>query len=196
MIRILLASILGLAGVHIANGQCGQWYPPRPIVIYVPAYPVNPPARSAPSIAKKGVVKEEVESKPPPFERPKKEIAPKEAPKIPKLKLPLPEDPDFKDAPAPAKKEPIAEDPKSVEQYVVPADEKQSKPGPQVRVGFFNHSEREIVLEVNGEQLKIPSAQYVTLRLPRTFAWAEKGRKAKDIVVPPDADGIEIVFRK
>lgn len=195
MIRTVLLTILGLASVHVANGQCDQWYRP-PIVIYVPVYPVNPPQRSAPAVPKKGTVKEEVESKPPPFERPKKEIVPKESPKIPKIKLPLPDDPDFKEVPPPTKKEPVAEDPKSIEQFVVPADEKSSKPGPQVRVGFFNHSERQILLEVNGEQLKIPSGQYVTLRLPRTFVWAEKDRKARDVVVPPDADGIEIVFRK
>jgi len=195
MIRTLLASIFALASVQIAVGQCQQWYSPPPIVIYVPVYPVRPEPRIAPSVPKKGVVKE-VESKPPPFERPKKEIEPKESSKIPKLKLPLPDDADFKEVPLPAKKEPVADDPKSFDQYVVPADERSAKPGPQVRVGFFNHSERQIVLEVNGEQLKIPSGQYVTLRLPRTFAWAEKDRKAKDVVVPPDADGIEIVFRK
>jgi hypothetical protein len=65
-----------------------------------------------------------------------------------------------------------------------------------VKVGFFNHSDREITLEVNGEQLKLPSEQYVTLRLKRTFTWGEKGKKATDVAVPPDADGIEIVFRK
>jgi len=198
MIRILIVSILGLASLHTANGQCEQWYPPWPIVIYVPAYPAYPhypQPRTAPVVPKKGVVKEEAEVKVPPFERPKKEIEPRDPPKIPKIKLPLPDDPDFKH-PEPAKKEPAVDDPRATEEFVVPADEKSSKPGPQVRVGFFNHSEREIVLEVNGEQLKIPSSQFVTLRLPRTFAWAEKGRKAKDVVVPPDADGIEIVFRK
>ncbi|MSR53412.1 MAG: hypothetical protein EXS09_08985 [Gemmataceae bacterium] len=195
MIRILLASMFSLASIHMANGQCGQWYPPSPIVIYVPGYSVSPQPRTAPAVPKKVVVKAAAESKVPPIEGLKKETEPNDAPKIPKLKLPLPDDPDFKPVPVP-KKEPGADDPKAVEEFVVPADEKSSNPGPQVRVGFFNHSEREIVLEVNGEQLKIPSSQFVTLRLPRTFAWAEKGRKAKDVVVPPDADGIEIVFRK
>ena len=65
-----------------------------------------------------------------------------------------------------------------------------------MKVGFFNHSDREIVLDVNGESVRLPSGQHVTLRLPRKFKWAEKGQKGTDVAVPADADGIEIVFRK
>ena len=84
---------------------------------------------------------------------------------------------------------------KAVEQFVIPADGK-GEPRAEVKVGFFNHSDRDIALTVNGESVKLPSEEYVTLRLPRTFSWAEKGAKATDVVVPPDADGIEIVFRR
>jgi hypothetical protein len=52
------------------------------------------------------------------------------------------------------------------------------------------------VLDVNGEPVRLPKEQYVTVRLPRTFQWAEQGGKATDVVVPPDAEGIEIVFRR
>jgi hypothetical protein len=211
MSRLLLAATFGLLLGGHAYAQCGKWYRPFPGPVYVPTYPYGPSVWGAPSpatlppsrpfVPKKGVgLKEEVEPPPSPtIDRKSKESEPSktEAPKIPKLKLPLPGDSDFPDVPTPKpKKEPLTDKGKSVEQYVVPADEKQSKPGPQVRVGFFNHSEREILLEVNGEQHKLPSEQYVTMRLPRTFTWAEKGQKGKEVVVPPDADGIEIVFRK
>jgi hypothetical protein len=52
------------------------------------------------------------------------------------------------------------------------------------------------VLTVHGEDVRLPGGQYVTLRLPRAFAWAEKGKKAAAVTVPADADGVEIVFRK
>jgi hypothetical protein len=83
-----------------------------------------------------------------------------------------------------------------VEQYFVPADTGRGEAKPEVKVGFFNHSDREIQLEVNGEAVRLPKEQYVTLRLPRTFKWAEKGQKGTEVVVPPNADGLEIVFRK
>ena len=78
---------------------------------------------------------------------------------------------------------------------VIPADGR-GEPQAQVKVGFFNHTEREIVLDVNSEPLRLPKGQYVTVRLPRTFAWAEKGMTENSVVVPPDAEGIEIVLRK
>ena len=147
-------------------------------------------------------MREEDERGPTPrtLDKPKEGDA-KEPQRIPKTKLPIPNDPADIDLPDPKKKVPAKTEPRvdagnAVEQFIIPTDDKRGEPRAQIKVGFFNHSDREIVLDVNGEAVKLPSEQYVTLRLPRTFAWAEKGQKGTDVVVPPDADGIEIVFRR
>jgi hypothetical protein len=204
MSRLLFATILGFVGAGTAAAQCHQWSP-----WYPPVYPVNPatfwgtpqpkPMLPAPKpfVPKPGVgIKEEEEPVPP---KSKNGESKEKEPRIPKVKLPgLPDDPDEprnpkKDTP---NKEPATDVGKSVDQYIIPAEGNKAERPAEVKVGFFNHSEREIVLEVNGETLKLPSEQYVTLRLKRTFTWGEKGQKATDVAVPPDADGLEFVFRK
>jgi hypothetical protein len=192
-------------------------YPLSPAVWGAPAPKPLPPA-PVPFVPKGAAVREEDE--PPatkPADKPKNgtkakgpELKENDTPRIPKLKLPLPGDPIEPDPSAgkpPAEKkvppkseleakEPVADRAKAVEQFFIPADAGRGEPKAEVKVGFFNHSDREIVLDVNGEAVRLPSEQYVTLRLPRTFKWAEKGQKGTDVTVPSDADGIEIVFRK
>jgi hypothetical protein len=209
MARLCLVAAFGLwfAGDSTA---CGRWRPAYPTYppIYVPAYPLTtaiwgapapkplpPPPR--PFVPKPGAgVREEIEPPlaPKPPEKPKDtDPKDKETPRIPKVKLPLPGDPPIE---PPPKREPVANGRMPVEQFLIPADSKRAEPRAVVKVGFFNHSDRAIELQVNGEPLQLPSEQYVTLRLTRTFTWAEKGQKGNDVVVPPDADGIEIVFRR
>lgn len=206
MYRFLPAAFLlgWLAGP--ASAQClypVRWYPWGPSIWGAPA-PLTIPAAVPPFVPKAGVGLKEEET-PKPTEADPKE---KELPKIPKVKLPLP-DPPIPELPKPKEDGPKSDVPKTdagrkepaadlgkPEQFFVPAERKRAEAPAEVRVGFFNHSDREINLEVNGEAVKLPSAQYVTLRLPRTFSWSEKGQKATDVVVPPDADGIEMVFRK
>ena len=221
MTRLLTVAV-ALLVADVAAAQCPPWYPVYPVV--PPAYPLTPaiwgapapkplppalpalPPRAKPIPA----VKEEDE---PPLapERPagKSKDGSKDAgtdtetPRIPKTKLPIPGDnldksvPDLpkKDAPkvdAPKKDDPTA---KPFEQYVIPTEGK-GEPAAQVKVGFFNHTDRQLVLDVNGQSLRLPKGEYVTMRLPRTFTWAETGAKDNSVVVPPDAEGIEIVFRK
>jgi hypothetical protein len=179
----------------------------------MPAYAVSPwqfwgtpapkplPPAPAPFVPKKGVgIREDepVSPKPADKTKPKEGESKDKEPRIPKVKL-LPDDPDEPDVPAKkpaAKKEPRSDSIRSFDQYLIPAEGNKAERPSEVKVGFFNHSDRDLVLEVNGETLKLPSEQYVTLRLKRTFSWAEKGQKATDVAVPPDADGLEIVFRK
>jgi hypothetical protein len=209
MFRIPLAIAIVLVSTGLTSAQCQRWYPPYPVVV-VPAYPLTPavwgapapkplPPASLPLPKRRPGVAEEAEPVTPP-KAPEKKVEPKsDAPRIPKVKIPLPGDPVDKPLPKEtpksdgSKKEPLAD--KSVEQFIIPSEGK-GEQGSEIKVGFFNHSNREIVLDVNGESVRLPKEQYVTLRLPRTFNWAEKGLKSASVVVPPDADGIEIVFRK
>lgn len=213
MTRLFTVSITLLA-VNAAAAQCPSWYPPYPAAPpwypYTPAVwgaptppplpplvPVKPPPKMPPALREE----DEAPTAPRPAEKPKNgskgDDTEKETPRIPKTKLPIPGDkldkgvPDVRKSDAPKKDPPD----KAFEQYVIPA-EGRGEPQAQVKVGFFNHADREIVLDVNNEPLRLPKGQYVTVRLPRTFAWAEKGAKENSVVVPPDAEGIEIVFRR
>jgi hypothetical protein len=196
----ILAVVTSLLLAGAAAAQCQPWYPPYPVV--VPVYPLTPAIWGAPApqplppalppVPKRTPrIVEEDEPATPSKPAEKKD----DSPRIPKVKIPLPGDPVDKPLPksdAPKKDQPAG---KAVEQFVIPADGK-GEPPAEVKVGFFNHTDRDITLLVNGESVKLPKAEYVTLRLPRTFTWAERGAKGTDVVVPPDADGIEIVFRR
>jgi hypothetical protein len=226
MLRVLLAAAVGLLLTNSLSADCRGWTPiPYPPTGFVPAYPLTPAIWGAPApkplpplpppfVPKPGVgVKEEDTAPPKPGEKPKEGDKPKEGngkdkdgPKIPKVKIPpLPGEPFDVDPPTPKKESPKSDAPKkepgeandkAVEQFYIPTDGKRAEPRAEVKVGFFNHSDREIVLDVNGESLKLPSEQYVTLRLPRTFKWSEKGKSPAEVTIPADADGVEIVFRK
>jgi hypothetical protein len=211
MMRLVLVVALGFmvgdasARVRPRRAVCYTYPPP----IYVPVYPLTPAVWGAPepkplpaAPAPRPVVKppagirEEKESDTPPKppDKPKEaDSKDKDTPRIPKVTLPpLPGDPPS----VPPKREPAADRGKAVEQFFIPADPKRAEPRAEVKVGFFNHSDRAIVLQVNGEAVRLPSEEYVTLRLPRKFSWAEKGDTETDVAVPPEADGIEIVIRK
>jgi len=216
MVRLLVSAALCLLIV----GDAGAWgrrraaaYPVDPCpAMYGPVYPLTPTVWGAPA-------PQPLPPAPPPRPRPpaglreddepatptkppdkSKDTLPKdkETPRIPKIKLPpFPGEPVEPDLPRPStKKEPTGDAGKATEQFLIPADAKRGEPRAEIKVGFFNHSDRSIELQVNGESVQLPSEQYVTLRLTRAFTWSEKGEKGNDVVVPPDADGIEIVFRR
>src|SRR5262249_20035735 len=197
MTRLLLVAALSLGLVGDAfgwNRRRAAAYPVCPPPMYAPSYPLTsaiwgapapaplPPA-PPPSPPKPAAgIREDSEPRtspipPKPLDKPKEE---KGLPSIPKLSLPLPGDatePDpglpKKDKPGASKKTPPADGGKAVEQFLVPAAVQRAEPRAEIQVGFFNHSERTIELQVNGEAVQVPSEQYVTLRLPRTFTWAE-----------------------
>ena len=220
MIRLLTITIFLLVA-DVASAQCQPWYPlypvappgylPNPALWGAPAPKPLPPLASLPVPKAKPApaIKEEDEpSTTPPAPKSKSglkepgEDKDKETPRIPKTKLPIPGDRLDKGLPDLPKSDSPKVDPpktipegKSFEQYMIPAEGK-GEPPALVKVGFFNHTERQLVLDVNGQSLRLPKGEYATVRLPRTFTWAEQGAKDNSVVVPPDAEGIEIVFRK
>jgi len=215
----LLTPAVGLLLAGVASAQCQPWYPHYPVV---PGYPLTPAVWGAPApkplppapppFVPKAIPSIREEDEPAPTKPVEKSKAgtkgtgddkEKDAPRLPKTRIPIPGDPLDKSVPdVPKADTPKSDSPKkdvppskSVEQYVVPA-EGRGEPTAQVKVGFFNHSDRDLMLEVNGDPVRLPKEQYVTVRLPRTFKWSERGGKATDVVVPPDAEGMEIVFRQ
>ncbi len=211
MSRNLFVLAIGLFVVADASANCRRRSAPPPMpVYYMPAYPLSSAVWGAPAptyvapppFVPKPVVRED--ESPAPKAPAKSAEKPKDEPTIPKTKLPLPGETPKKILPPPSEpntdKSPKTKEPaplaKAVEQFLVPADRPRAEPPAEVKVGFFNHSSRDLVLVVHGEEVRLPSAQFVTLRLPRNFQWSEKGAKSADVTVPTDADGVEIVFRK
>ena len=211
MSRLLFALVAGLLFADSGAAFFGQRPAPRPApACSPPVYPPTsavwggpapaflppppPPIRPVPKPAVREDDDLPVPKKDPKAEPPTVPEKPKEdAPKIPKPKVLIPGEP-----PAKLSAEPVETDdaPKPFNQYLVPADTPKAEPPAEVKVGFFNHSARELVLTVHGDEVKLPGGQFVTLRLPRSFEWGEKGKKAASVTVPNDADGVEIVFRK
>jgi hypothetical protein len=66
----------------------------------------------------------------------------------------------------------------------------------RVGVGFFNHSNRDLILEIDGRTVTLNSRYYLQVKLPRRFTWRENDGPVQKAQVPDEADGLEIVIRK
>jgi hypothetical protein len=62
-------------------------------------------------------------------------------------------------------------------------------------VGFFNHTDRDLKLTVEGETVTLPRRHYVSATVPATFAWKLDGDERRT-EVPAAAPGVEVVIRK
>lgn len=76
-----------------------------------------------------------------------------------------------------------------VSYYNAPAD------GERVRVGFWNVSGREVVLQVNGAAYTLAAGRAVTLSVPRQFVWQVDQNQAQSEAVPASRSNYEIVIR-
>jgi hypothetical protein len=177
-----IAAALCLMTAVNANCQCGC---PSPLPVYSPPMPVYvgpiwgapvPMAVSAPALPVAPIL-----PKPKSVEEPSKEN------RIPKTDLPVEAKPDT------TPKSPA----KAFEEYVIPGSgRKRAEVPAEVKVGFFNHTGRDLELNVGSDVVKLPKDQYVTLKLPRSFTWGEKGTKTREAKIPDDAEGLEIVLRQ
>jgi hypothetical protein len=62
-------------------------------------------------------------------------------------------------------------------------------------VGFFNHSDRDLTLTVEGESVTLPRRHYVTAEVPAAFTWKLDGDERRT-EIPAAAPGVEVVIRK
>lgn len=190
--RRLLSSLAVLAAVAASlaaepvkapdEGKKLQVKPP------LPPFPDDPSdAPILPPPMKKPAADDAPALKLPPIEEPPAKIVLPKAPAKEPMKEPKPE-------PAPA---PRADDMGRPFEViaVAPAGGARQAAG-RVGVGFFNHSDRDITLEINGRPMRLASRHYVQVKLPREFSWREKDGPAQKSSVPAEADGLEIVFKK
>lgn len=64
------------------------------------------------------------------------------------------------------------------------------------KVGFYNHTKRDLVLTVEGKQVKLPAMTYLHAQLPAVFVWKCDDRPAERATVPDTANGIDVLFRE
>jgi len=63
-------------------------------------------------------------------------------------------------------------------------------------VAFWNYSDRDIILTVDGQRWQLPRAKGITLDVPRAFTWRAGDRGAEQEQVPAGSSGMEIVIRR
>jgi hypothetical protein len=62
-------------------------------------------------------------------------------------------------------------------------------------VGFYNHTDRDLNLTIEGRAVKLPSRTYLHAQLAPTFTWGHGDRPAASETVPDGAGGVDVVFR-
>lgn len=69
-------------------------------------------------------------------------------------------------------------------------------PGGMRKIGFFNHTERDINLTIEGHEVKLPRKSYLHAQVPPTFHWMQAGNPATKTTVPDGAAGVDVLFRE
>lgn len=111
---------------------------------------------------------------------------------LPPLTLP-PDTPVAPDAkPTEAKSSPLtAREPKV---SVFPASGVAAERGLR-KVGFYNHTDRDLALTIEGKAVTLPAKTYLHAQLPSTFTWAHGDKPAAKETVPADASGVDVLFK-
>jgi hypothetical protein len=68
--------------------------------------------------------------------------------------------------------------------------------GNRCRVGFWNVSNRNLKLNINGRMHRLPRGGTITLRLQRGFVWQVTGSTPHEERVPVGKSNMEIVIRR
>jgi len=80
--------------------------------------------------------------------------------------------------------------------YAVAGREGQPVDGERCTVGFWNTTDRDLVLRVLNSVQPLQRGRGVTLTVPRGFTWQVDGRELKVEQVPAKESGMEIVIRR
>ncbi|WP_439626660.1 hypothetical protein [Gemmata sp.] len=62
-------------------------------------------------------------------------------------------------------------------------------------VGFYNHTDRDVSLTIEGRAVTLPARTYLSAKLAPTFTWGHGAAPAVREAVPAGASGLDVVFR-
>jgi hypothetical protein len=79
---------------------------------------------------------------------------------------------------------------------VVPAKGTEQAVGGYRNVNFYNYTNRELSLTIEGQAVKLPAKNYVNTKLAATFTWSHGDRAAVRETVPTGSSGVDVVFRE
>jgi hypothetical protein len=63
-------------------------------------------------------------------------------------------------------------------------------------VTFYNHTNRDLHLSIEGKAVKLPAKTYLETKLAQAFKWGYGDRPVGREYVPEGAAGLEVVFRE
>jgi hypothetical protein len=63
------------------------------------------------------------------------------------------------------------------------------------KIGFFNHTDRDLDLVIEGKSVKLPKKSYLNAELPAKFTWKHSGGPAESAIVPGSAAGLDVLFK-
>ena len=80
---------------------------------------------------------------------------------------------------------------------VIPVDgPAPATPSAKRSVGFFNHTDRDLQLTVEGQTITLPKRHSVTADVPAKFTWTLEGNLEQITEIPLAAPGVEVVIRR
>ena len=122
-------------------------------------------------------------------------------PKVPDALPPLTLPPDTPVAPvAPPKAVEVKSSPltgaaRELKVSVFPAAGTAAAPGLR-KVGFYNHTERDLALTIEGKAVTLPAMSYLHAQVPPAFTWKCADQPAARATVPADAAGVDVLIRE
>ena len=63
------------------------------------------------------------------------------------------------------------------------------------KVVFFNHTDRDVDLTIDGKDVPLPAKSYINARLGASFRWKHGGGETETATIPADAAGLDVVFK-
>lgn len=119
-------------------------------------------------------------------------------PKVPDALPPLTLPPDTPVAPPKAvevKSSPLTAAARALKVSVFPAAGAATATGLR-KVGFYNHTGRDLALTIEGKAVTLPAMSYLHAQLPPTFVWTCADAPAARATVPADAAGVDVLIRE
>ncbi|MBM3981256.1 MAG: hypothetical protein FJ304_13400 [Planctomycetes bacterium] len=95
-----------------------------------------------------------------------------------------------------AKASPFAGAARALKVDVFPAAGSTATANGHRKIGFFNHTGRDLALVIEGQKVTLPARSYLHATLPPTFTWKCGDEPAATARVPADAAGLDVLIRE